>query len=320
MNSRKLQPRIGIDLGGTKIEIVVLKNDGSILARQRANTPKDNYDGILRTISDLLEKVSTELSLPIDLPIGICTPGSVSQVSGMIMNSNSTCLNGRALPNDLEALTMRPVKIANDADCFTLSEAYDGAAKESKSVFGLILGTGVGGGIVINQQLVQGANSIAGEWGHIPLCLSAFQGNKTSFTNDRKCFCGRKNCIETWLSGPALTQTYHNTFKTPGQSQADSNTKLIAELALAGQQAALDCIDEYCHLLALALSNIINVLDPDTLVFGGGISNIDMLYERLPHYLPRYIFSDQLETKFVKAKYGDSSGVRGAAWLWSGHF
>ncbi|MFT7685795.1 MAG: fructokinase [Candidatus Azotimanducaceae bacterium] len=316
MTNKTLSPRIGIDLGGTKIEIIVLDNDGETRLRQRVNTPLDNYTDILNTISQLVTDTTSKLGLADDVPIGICTPGAISLKTGLMMNCNSTCLNGMPLLQDLEAHCGRKVRIANDADCFTLSEASDGAAKNGKSVFGVILGTGVGGGIVINKQLNQGVNAISGEWGHIPLCLEALQFSEDSLeetpfnVSSRDCFCGRKNCIETWLAGPSLERTYfekHNTHL---------GAKEISTLAGKGDELAIEALSQYCNLLALALSNIINILDPEVIVFGGGVSNIDWLFDNLPIHLKKYVFSDQVSTQLVKAKFGDSSGVRGAAWLW----
>ncbi|MFT5210816.1 MAG: fructokinase [Flavobacterium sp.] len=320
MAVKSSKPRIGIDLGGTKIEIIVLGDSGATLCRHRVETPKENYQDILNTLSQLVSKITKDEKLESDLPIGICTPGAVSLNTGLMMNSNSTCLNGAPLLQDLESHCNRKFRIANDADCFTLSESSDGAAENAHTVFGVILGTGVGGGIVINKQLHQGVNAISGEWGHIPLCLDAIMvGNSVNRRqktiedlreNPRSCFCGLENCIETWLAGPSLERTYFENHGT------HLSTKELSILAEKGNKLALETLSDYCNLLALALSNIINILDPGTIVFGGGVSNIEMIYKILPTYLQRYIFSDQLNTQLVKAKFGDSSGVRGAAWLW----
>ena len=217
------------------------------------------------------------------------------------------------LLQDLESHCNRKVRIANDADCFTLSEASDGAAKNTNTVFGVILGTGVGGGLVINKQLNQGVNAISGEWGHIPLCLEALnvdKGENKMITSTRFCFCGRKNCIETWLAGPSFERTH---FEMHGTHLSGKELSILAE---KGNEPAVESLSHYCNLLALALSNIINILDPGMIVFGGGISNIDVIYRTLPTYLKKYVFSDQLNTQLVKDKFGYSSGVMGAAWLW----
>ena len=307
-------PRIGIDLGGTKIEAIVLSVDGSIISRRRLNTPRNDYPGTLVAIQQLIQLVTEDQNLPEKLPIGIGTPGAVSLKTGLLMNCNSTCLNGKPLVNDLQALLGRPVLIANDADCFTLSEASDGAATAADVVFGVILGTGVGGGIVINQQQVKGVNAISGEWGHTCLPLAAYQADPDELPSPdepRHCFCGRNNCVETWLAGPAFERSF----------EAMSGESLLAPQIIkrinSGDRQAKKLLDQYCNLLALALSNVINILDPGIIVLGGGMSNINQLYSQLPEYLPRYVFSDQLNTQIVRARFGDSSGVRGAAWLWS---
>ena len=306
-------PRIGIDLGGTKIEAIVLSNDGSIEARYRTDTPKNNYVQTLNAINHVIDFVSDRQNLPESLPIGIGTPGAVSLHTGLMMNCNSTCLNGKPLPPDLEALIRRPVRLANDADCFALSEASDGAGKSGTLVFGVILGTGVGGGFVFNHQLIQGVNAICGEWGHNPLPLDVYQpdeGEEFKPFESRECFCGRNNCVETWLAGPSFERSYQEL------TLQQLSSRQIVAAAMKGSPTAVNLLNQYCNLLALALSNVINILDPAVIVLGGGMANIDLLYEKLPHYLPRYVFSDQLNTRIVKAKYGDSSGVRGAAWLW----
>ena len=316
MKSKLPKPRIGIDLGGTKIEIIVMDDSGGTLLRQRIDTPKDNYQLIINTIYQLVTDTCTKLDLPEDIAFGICTPGAISLNTNLMMNSNSTCLNGMPLLQDLESICMRKIRIANDADCFTLSEASDGAAKNANTVFGVILGTGVGGGLVVNKQLNQGVNAISGEWGHTPLCLEALSITRdpnavlSNGSTPRECFCGRINCVETWLAGPSFERSYLEKYNT------HLSCNEISNLAEAGNEQALKALSEYCNLLALALSNIINILDPGAIVFGGGVSNIDWLYQNLPFYLQRYVFSDGIRTQLLKAKHGDSSGVRGAAWLW----
>ncbi|MBT4161048.1 MAG: ROK family protein [Gammaproteobacteria bacterium] len=289
--------RLGIDLGGTKIEGVLISPDGKIISRFRVPTPTGDYAATL----DAVDRLIRELTDDPDMPIGIGTPGSISRISPLMRNANSTCLNDKPLLEDLENKLARPVRIANDADCFTLSEASDGAAAGSSVVFGVILGTGVGGGICINGNLLSGVNGIAGEWGHIPLPDSPGQ--------DRSCFCGRVNCVETWLSGPGLARTYEL------MSGSKKSAEEIADLASKGNMTATNTLDEYCSRLAGALAIVVNIVDPDTIVLGGGLSNIDLLYDLLPVRLAPHVFSDHVETRIVKARHGDSSGVRGAAWL-----
>jgi fructokinase len=247
--------------------------------------------------------------------VGIGTPGAISLKTGMMKNCNSTCLNGRPLRQDLESRLHRPVRIANDADCFALSEASDGAGGQATSVFGVILGTGVGGGICYEGRLLQGANAICGEWGHTTLPLSGFQpGDNTRLSppqsGERVCYCERKDCVETWLAGPALERSY---LELTGKS---GSAREIAALAGNADADATALLDQYCNLLALALATVINIIDPEVVVLGGGLSNMAMLYSEVDKYLPRYVFSDQVNTRILRAMHGDSSGVRGAAWLW----
>jgi predicted NBD/HSP70 family sugar kinase len=301
-------PRLGIDLGGTKIEAIVLDRN-QIRHRIRCDTPSGDYPATLAAISNLIDQIQKESGVEQALPLGIATPGAISLKTGLMKNCNSTCLNGQNLVADLQTVLNRPVRIANDADCFTLSEASDGAAQHAKSVFGVILGTGVGGGICYNQQLLEGVNAICGEWGHTTLPLAAIQ-NAAEVTGRRRCYCNRDNCVETWLSGPAFEQSYLN------QTDTSLSAREIAALAEQGDKDARALLDQYSNMLALALSTVINILDPETIVLGGGMSNIDYLYARVPDYLPGYVFSDQVNTQILKARHGDSSGVRGAAWLW----
>ena len=308
------ETRIGIDLGGTKIEAIALAGNGDIVSRLRVATPKNDYEATLEAIAQVVHRVVKENSLSTKLPIGIGTPGAVSLKTGMLMNCNSTCLNGKPVAADLQQLIDRPVRVANDADCFALSEASDGAAANNSIVFGVILGTGVGGGVIFNQQQAKGVNAICGEWGHTTLALDAYQANENELQNPsgrRSCFCGRYNCVETWLAGPSFERSFTdltgNIYTAPQ----------IMELVKAGDEQATLLFQQYCNLLALALSNVINILDPAVIVLGGGMSNIEAIYNQLPLYLPRYVFSDQLNTSILPARFGDSSGVRGAAWLWS---
>ena len=307
-------PRIGIDLGGTKIEAVIMNGDGQIIARKRVPTPTDDYAATLASIAGLVEGLQHEFGIDTHIPVGIGTPGAVSFETGLLKNCNSTCLNGQSLREDLEALLRRPVRIANDADCFALSEASDGAAAGAHSVLGVILGTGVGGGLVYEGQLIQGINAISGEWGHNPLPLLAYQpmpeNDLPVIDHPRSCYCGRNDCVETWLAGPAFEQSY---LALAGQPLKAID---IAALIDRGDAQATALFHQYCNLLALALSTVINIIDPAVIVLGGGMSNIQGLYELVPHYLPRYVFSDHVNTLIKQAVHGDSSGVRGAAWLW----
>ncbi|MBO6555059.1 MAG: ROK family protein [Pseudomonadales bacterium] len=292
--------RIGIDLGGTKIEGILIDAEGQELKRERRATPQGDYDETL----DAIHLVAQSLSTNEAVPIGIGTPGSQSRVSPLMRNANSTCLNGKPLLDDLNNHLKRPVRMANDADCFTLSEATDGAAKNGSVVFGVILGTGVGGGISVNRTLVNGVNGISGEWGHNPVPF--IEGMERG----RECFCGRKDCIETWLAGPALTRTYREA------TGKELSAEKVSARAASGEQAAAQVMSKYLDTLAASLSLVINIIDPDTIVLGGGLSNIDQLYRELPGRLDDYVFSDHVATRIVQAEHGDSSGVRGAAWLW----
>lgn len=299
--------RIGIDLGGTKIEGVVLNAEGEITSRQRIATPQQDYFATLEVIAELVNQLEADCHIPSSLlPVGLATPGSISGLTGRMKNCNSTCLNGQLLCEDLQQLLKRHVRIANDADCFALSEACDGVAASYGSVFGVILGTGVGGGIVLNKQLIRGPNGIAGEWGHNPIPPTGLH----SQNQVRRCYCGRNDCVECWVSGPALEKSYHERSKQP------LSAAQISHAALNGEPLAIEMLEQYCEMLAAALATVINVFDPEAVVLGGGLSNIDYLYEEVPRRWGRYIFTDHCETKLMKAKYGDSSGVRGAAWLW----
>ena len=295
-------PRIGVDLGGTKIEGVVLADDGALLVRRRVPTPAGDYEATVDAVAALV--LDLERDCGVRCRVGVGTPGARSPATGLLRNANSTCLNGRALDVDLGLRLQRPVRIANDADCFALSEASDGAASGAASVFGVIIGTGTGGGIVVHRRLLQGPNAITGEWGHNPL----------PWMTDKErpgppCYCGRHGCIETFLSGPGLALDY--AAATPRPTAAT-----IVEHALAGEDAAVRCMARYHDRLARALASVINILDPEVIVLGGGLSNIDSLYTEVPARLQRYVFSDVVHTQLVRAMHGDSSGVRGAAWLW----
>jgi len=302
--------RIGIDLGGTKIEGIVLssgepsESNDTVVARKRVATPAHDYLATVDAIVALILDLQNEVGAP-QLPVGIGTPGAISALTGTMKNCNSTCLIGHRLREDIGAALGRSVRIANDADCFALSEASDGAASGASIVFGVILGTGVGGGVVVNGQLLQGANAIAGEWGH-----NVLPGIGGIFGNEhRACYCGRENCIETYLSGPSLVQTFI------ALGGAELSAEEIAQRAITDAIAAA-AIDRYQEQLAYALAQVINVLDPHVIVLGGGVSKLASLYEAVPRFWQTHIFSDLVATKLVPAKFGDSSGVRGAARLW----
>jgi len=300
--NKKPGSRIGIDLGGTKIEGIVLADDGSIQLRERIATPAGDYPATLDAVADLVATLESRCGS--HCSVGIGTPGSLSPRDGRLRNANSTCLNGQALDHDLSARLGREVRIANDADCFTLSEARDGAAQGAASVFGVIIGTGTGGGIVIDGRLLRGPNAIAGEWGHDPLPWP---------TDDERpgppCYCGKRGCIETFLSGPGLAQDY-------ADGQRTLSAERIAQLAAAGEPSATACLARYEDRLARCLAGVINILDPDVIVLGGGLSGIRQLYRNVPQLWGRYVFSDVVNTRLLPPVHGDSSGVRGAAWLW----
>jgi len=291
---------LGIDLGGTKIEIIALDGDCVELLRRRVPTPQGNYDATLAAIVGLVHSAERQMGQTGTVGMGI--PGAESSYSGLIKNANSTCLIGRPLRQDLQDLLEREVRLANDANCFALSEATDGAGADANVVFGAILGTGVGGGIVVNSKVLVGANSIAGEWGH-----NRLPGDETFWP---QCFCGRQGCIEAFLSGPGLTRDHE---RITGQHKKPSE---IAALAAQGEPSCVQTMDRYEERLARALAQVINVLDPEIIVLGGGLSNLNRLYENLPGLCSQQVFSDQLGTRFLRNKHGDSSGVRGAAWLW----
>jgi fructokinase len=295
--------RIGIDLGGTKIEAIALDEDGSVLLRERIAAPRDDYDATLDAIAGLVE--SMERRLGRTGTVGVGMPGTISPATGLVKNANSTWLNGRAFADDLPRRLSRPVRFVNDANCFTLSEAVDGAAARFEVVFGVILGTGVGGGIAVRRKVLSGRNGIAGEWGHNPLPWA-----ERDEWPGASCYCGRSGCIETFLSGPGLTRDFAS-----GAGEKIAATA-IAVRAEQGDARAKACLDRYVNRLARALASVINVLDPDAIVLGGGVSNIERLYSDVPAQWARFIFSDRVDTVLLRAAHGDSSGVRGAAWLW----
>ncbi|MCP5160262.1 MAG: ROK family protein [Hahellaceae bacterium] len=295
--------RIGIDLGGTKIEIAVLDTDGRVVFRQRKPTPQGDYDATLMAVASLVNDAEEALNCQASVGIGI--PGSISPDHGRVKNANSVCLIGKPMKHDLEQLLQREIRIANDADCFTLSEACDGAGADFKSVFGVILGTGVGGGFCWNRQLIQGPNAITGEWGHNPLPWATLADQPAP-----SCYCGKFGCIETWLSGPGFERQY---LKLSGKELTAPD---IVILANQGDVIAKRCLNHYIERLAKSLATIINVFDPYAIVLGGGMSNIDEIYPELKQSIAQFAFSDQVNTALLKAQHGDSSGVRGAAWLW----
>ena len=295
--------RIGIDLGGTKIEAIALADDGKALLRRRVPTPAGDYRAILDAVASLV--AATEKELGRDGSIGIACPGAISATTGLIKNSNTTVLIGKPLDRDLATRLGQPVRLENDANCFTLSEAVDGAGTHGRVVFGVILGTGVGGGIVIDRQLVTGHNRVAGEWGHNPLPWprpDEFPG--------AQCYCGKSGCIETFLSGSGIARDY--CARTGKRLAAEQ----IVQAAGSGDGEAHKSLEAFRDRLARGLAVVINTLDPDVIVLGGGLSNIMPLYTALPALVARHAFSDTIDTPIVRAAHGDSSGVRGAAWLW----
>ena len=294
--------RIGIDLGGTKIEIIALDKQGETLARERVSTPK-NYTATIQAITDLV--LCVEQRLNIQGTVGISMPGALSPATGLIKNANSVWLIGQPLDRDLSSALQRPVKLSNDANCFALSEAVDGAAAGASVVFGVIIGTGTGGGIAINQQVLNGVNAIAGEWGHNPLPWP-----QPEELPGPSCYCGKYGCIETFLSGPGMARDYQ---AVSGQTLSPPE---IVALAESGNSTAQACLSRYADRLARGLASIINVLDPNVIVLGGGMSNLTYLYTEVPRLWKNYVFSDRVDTVLKPAKFGDSSGVRGAAWLW----
>ena len=294
--------QLGVDLGGTKIEIIALDGNGATLLRRRVTTPGGDYPAILSTIKNLVVAADTELGAR--YPVGFGTPGSASPVDGRMRNCNSTCLNGKNLHEDLAQLLERPVAIANDANCFALSEAADGAGAGAKSVFGVIIGTGAGAGIVIDGKLLEGANGVAGEWGHNPLPWP-----RDDERPGPACYCGKSGCVETFISGPGLKLDHHNV------TQQLLEPREIVSRANRGNSACAATMHRYEDRLARALAHVINILDPEVIVLGGGMSNIERLYDNVPRLWPRYVFSDVVQTQLRGNTHGDSSGVRGAARL-----
>lgn len=296
--------RLGIDLGGSKIEIVALAADGQERFRRRVPTPQGGYVPVLDAIAALVAEADTALGAR--GTIGIGTPGSISRATGLLRGSNSLCLNDKPVGADLQKRIGREVRITNDANCFALSEATDGAGAGAETVFGVILGTGVGAGIVVRGRVLFGPNAIAGEWGHNPMPWPE-DGERPG----PPCFCGQSGCIETFLSGPGLEREHR---RTTGRAQSSRD---IAAAAAAGDAACDASLIHYERRLARALAHVINILDPDAIVLGGGLSNMSRLYDRVPRLWGEWVFSDRVDTRLVAARHGDSSGVRGAAWLWN---
>ncbi len=295
--------RIGVDMGGTKIEAAALSATGEILERTRVPTPQGDYEATVRAIRDLVLSLESQLNQQGSVGVGI--PGTISPATGLVKNANSTWLIGRPLDKDLSAALDRPVLLANDANCFAMSEAVDGAGQAHYVVFAVIAGTGVGGGLAIGWRVLPGPNGIAGEWGHNPLPWP-----KADELPGPSCYCGQQSCIETWLSGPGLERDFE---RNAGRWATAED---IVELASDGQPDAKAALDRYFDRMARALATVINMVDPGIIVLGGGMSNISEIYSEVPLRLGAHVFSDQVDTPVVKNRHGDSSGVRGAAWLW----
>jgi fructokinase len=302
--------RLGVDLGGTKIEALALNVRGEVMARERVPTPQGDYAATVLAIRDLIEHVEHTLGIftaeaALKIPLGVGIPGALSPHTGRVQNANSTVLIGEALDQDLSRALQRPVRLANDANCFALSEAMDGAAADAAVVFGVIVGTGTGGGVVVHKQVLSGPNAIAGEWGHNPMPWP--QADEQPGPD---CYCGKQGCIETFLSGPGLAADH---LRVAGQSRRADQ---LSQQALKGDVGAGASLERYAQRMARALASVINVLDPDVIVLGGGLSNLEFLYERVPQLWDEWVFAPAVRTQLRPPKHGDSSGVRGAAWLW----
>ena len=295
--------RIGIDVGGTKIEALAIDKQGVELARHRIDTPRDDYDATMMAIVGLVARLEQETGRTGTVGAGI--PGSVSRITGLVKNSNSTWLNGRPLDKDLAAALGREVRVANDANCFAVSEATDGAAAGRHVVFGVILGTGCGGGVAIAGRVHNGPNGVAGEWGHNPLPWP-----RPEEYPGPTCYCGKQGCMEMWVSGTGIALDYRT---VTGRDR--TALEIVADFE-AGNQEAAAAMERFEDRLARGLAQVINILDPDVIVIGGGVSKVEHIYGELPKKLPSYVFGGEVSTPILQAKYGDSSGVRGAAWLW----
>ena len=283
---------------------MVIGNDGQELYRDRVATPKDNYQNIIEAITKLIKLA--ESSMKEECSIGICTPGSLSPATGLLRNSNTTCLNDRPFKQDLEKSLGKNICIANDANCFALSEAIDGAVKDAETIFGVIVGTGTGGGLVVKRQILMGSNAVAGEWGHNPLPWP--NDGELALT---KCWCGQRGCIETFISGPGLENDFQRA------TQKNLRAEEIVGLAMQDNLEADEAVGRYEHRMARSLAHVINLFDPEVIVLGGGMSNVQRIYKNVPNIWQQWVFSDSVNTKLVPPKYGDASGVRGAAWLWN---
>lgn len=297
--------RIGVDFGGTKIEAAAIDSDGAFAARVRSPNPGD-YRAALETVRDLVAKVEIEAGVS-GASVGVCMPGSISPKTGFVRNANSVWLNGMPFPSDLEGVLRRPIRIENDANCFALSEAVDGAARGADVVFGAILGTGCGGGVVVRGRSINGQNGIGGEWGHIPLPWPT-EEERTAHA----CWCGRGNCLETWISGTGFSADF-----AEATGLKLSGGQIMAR-ARAGEGPAAAAFDRYVDRLGRAFAMICDILDPDVIVCGGGMSNTAEIYDRVVPAIQAHVFSDVFSTRVSPAAHGDSSGVRGAAWLWPG--
>jgi fructokinase len=295
--------RIGVDLGGTKIEAIALDDQGETRARRRIATPRDDYDATLAAIARLVVELEGETGTTATVGVGM--PGAISRATGLVKNANSTWLIGRKLEEDLVRRVGRPVRFANDANCFALSEYVDGAAAGARVVFGVIVGTGTGGGIVVDGRVLTGPNAIAGEWGHNPLPWP--RGGEWP---GPACYCGKTGCIETFLSGPGLARDYAGGRADPVTAEE------VAARAARGEADAQEALARYEDRMARALASVLNVLDPDVVVLGGGVSQIARLYENVPRLWAAHVFSDRVDTRLVPPRHGAASGVRGAAWLW----
>ena len=295
--------RIGIDLGGTKTYGVALDRDGHVRASKRIDTPRHDYDAIVRAVVDLVGELEARVGERCSVGVGM--PGCISTVTGRVKGANTVVLIGRPFDRDLTVALARPVRVENDANCFALSEAADGAAAGARVVFGVIVGTGTGGGVTVDGRVLRGANAIAGEWGHNPLPWPRDEERPGP-----PCYCGKTGCIETFLSGPGLAADH---LRVTGEAL---DATAIAAAADAGDITAIATLDRYADRMARSLATVINVLDPDVIVLGGGVSNIARLYDAVPRAWWRYVFSDAVQTGIVRAMHGDASGVRGAAWLW----
>jgi len=302
-----IEQRIGIDFGGTKIAGLLIDAGGHTLAERRVPTPREDYGASIEAIAQLVAHLKLEAGVE-RAHVGLGIPGSLSPRTGLVRNANSTWLIGRDLKRDLERRLGQPVRIENDANCLVLSEAIDGAGAGHRTVFGVILGTGVGGGIVVDRHVLAGRNLIAGEWGHNPLT----QPPGLEDPEPPPCYCGRKGCIEVYLSGPGLALDHR---RATGQDR--SGEAIVAAAEAGADPAAEESLDRYCRRLGSALAAMINVIDPDVIVLGGGLSRVAALYERIDAATAPYVFSDHWETPILPAVHGDASGVRGAAWLWS---